>query len=368
MAQFEVLSGEKIMKKILLALLFLISLLFQTSCLGNNETDSNKLNNHQNSTEPFTTENDSVSGEDNLYSENGETTSPIIPDEGGINTQNNISNEEICDFLAHSTWYSYFTDGEGKKLYTLRFYTSSNKMEWKIGNYESEWINTFAGSFDVDKDGVFCGDLYDELRDMKIQIAFTVDIVSMDGDNAEIAFTIIESNLDAYKTLENKPISFALNADPDYPFLTANYIVEQKTSSQNILIHVETDLQLTMKDNILYDGADEEYFKFRVLENSSEDDYFKSMSDEDIQYTEDKDLSGETTSGYLYRVYYSDVEVRKGQIARYYKIFITVDYTVIILIDAYHYKFKDGMSEIGYYEKYIRTVVRSINIEYNLFE
>lgn len=86
-----------------------------------------------------------------------------------------------------------------------------------------------------------------------------------------------------------KPISFALYADPDHLFLTANYTIEQSRK--------------------------------RALKTFS---------------YKDKDLSGETICGYLYREYYIDIERRKVQIARYYKIFVTVD---IQLLSLCHYKF-----------------------------
>ena len=49
----------------------------------------------------------------------------------------------------------------------------------------------------------------------------------------------------------------------------------------------------------------------------------------------------------------------------HYKFFVTVDETDIILIDAYHYKFKDGSGEEDYLEKYILPVVDSFDIVKN---
>lgn len=95
-------------------------------------------------------------------------------------------------------------------------------------------------------------------------------------------------------------------------------------------------------------------------------DYMKSLSDENAQYNEVETLNGKKTeSGFTYRVYYMDVEIRKGQTARHYKFFVTVDETDIILIDAYHYKFKDGSGEEDYLEKYILPVVGSFDIVKN---
>ena len=76
-------------------------------------------------------------------------------------------------------------------------------------------------------------------------------------------------------------------------------------------------------------------------------------------------IGKKTESGFTYRVYYMDVEIRKGQTARHYKFFVTVDETDIILIDAYHYKFKDGSGEEDYLEKYILPVVGSFDIVKN---
>ena len=90
------------------------------------------------------------------------------------------------------------------------------------------------------------------------------------------------------------------------------------------------------------------------------------MSDENAQYNEVETLNGKKTeSGFTYRVYHRDVELRKGQTARHYKFFVTVDETNIILIDAYHYKFKDGSGEEDYLEKYILPVVGSFDIVKN---
>ena len=44
---------------------------------------------------------------------------------------------------------------------------------------------------------------------------------------------------------------------------------------------------------------------------------------------------------------------------------LSSDVTDIILIDAYHYKFKDGSGEEDYLEKYILPVVGSFDIVKN---
>lgn len=78
------------------------------------------------------------------------------------------------------------------------------------------WENSFAGSFSVDEDGIFHSDLYDELRDTEIQITFTVDVVNATTDKGEITFTITDTNLDKYKSLVDKPITFVLDSTPNY--------------------------------------------------------------------------------------------------------------------------------------------------------
>ena len=68
----------------------------------------------------------------------------------------------------------------------------------------------------MDEDGIFHSDLYDELRDTEIQITFTVDVVSATTDKGEITFTITDTNLDKYKSLVDKPITFVLDSTPNY--------------------------------------------------------------------------------------------------------------------------------------------------------
>ncbi len=272
------------------------------------------------------------------------------------------STEELLNLLASDVWYCYFVDGGGRKLYTLSFSPLSGKMKWGIGYYESEYINNFEGSYSIDEKGVFRAKLYDELRDVEMRLDFTIDVVKADGENSEIALTITQASLDKYKEPESKTIYFTLNSAPDYPLMVADYVIEQKTGSRNIFIHVEADCRLSLKENILYDGSDEEYFKFSFLENSSIDEYFASLSDEGMQYAEDGTLAGKTPKGYDYRVFYRDKELRKGQFVRCYKIFVNLDETLIVLVDAYHYEFKEGLSYAEYYEKYILTVIQSIEL------
>ena len=155
--------------------------------------------------------------ENDKNSENSETnlidTSTEVIDE---TTQSTTSIEELSSILSYSSWYSYYMDGKDYKLYTLDFDISSGKMEWKNGWFESEWENTFAGSFSVDEDGIFHSDLYDELRDTEIQITFTVDVVNATTDKREITFTITDTNLNKYKSLVDKPITFVLDSTPNY--------------------------------------------------------------------------------------------------------------------------------------------------------
>ena len=61
------------------------------------------------------------------------------------------------------------------------------------------------------------------------------------------------------------------------------------------------DRQMTLKDNVLYDGSNEEYFRFSLLENTTAEDYLKSLSDENAQYNEVETLNGKKTeSGFTY--------------------------------------------------------------------
>ena len=168
-----------------------------------------------------------------------------------------------------------------------------------------------------------------------------------------------------FQTRPNEPIKFTLNGNPDYPLKTSDFTVEQQLNSENFHIYIVPDRQLTLKENALYDGSDEKYFKFSIIENITADDYFKSASDKDVQYKENEVLSDKTISGFSYRVYYSDLEIRKGQIARCYKIFVTVNGTEMVLIDAYHYTFKEPMSNDDYWNEYIFPVVQSIDVVNN---
>lgn len=278
--------------------------------------------------------------------------------------QKNPSDENSDGFSSDETWRYYFTDGDEKKLYELRFYPSSNKMEWKTGYYESEWENTFVGFYAVDEDNLFHAELYDELRDTGMQISFTVDIANANAVQKSLSLTVTAASLDQYEKLKNAPIQFTLDVDPDYHLKTSDFVIERPLTSGSVRIYIEADRQMTLKENALYDGSEEEYFRFSVLENISEDDYFKSSSD-DVLYDEIESLRGETASGYAYRVYYSDVEIRKGQIARLYKIFAAVNEKDRILIDAYCYPFKDGLNADDYFDERILPVVKSIGAEYD---
>ena len=60
---------------------------------------------------------------------------------------------------------------------------------------------------------------------------------------------------------------------------------------------------MTLKDNVLYDGSNEEYIRFSLLENTTAEDYLKSLSDENAQYNEVETLNGKKTEsgGSVYR-------------------------------------------------------------------
>ena len=366
--------------KILMSILLCLCLLLQIGCMGNPDTKES----HQSGAETTLTEENMTDterdsettqsgAETTLTEENmtdterdSETTAAV----SGVDNNAPISmtNGELIDFLSLSSphWYSYFMDGDDKKFYSLLFYPSSDKMEWSIGYYESEGENTFSGTYTIDNEEVFHAELSDALRDTKLQLSFTVDVLNTDTGKKEISLNITDSSLDKYQNLVNAPIRFTLDTSADYPLSTSVFTIKQKTQSENIEISVAADRQMTLKDNVLYDGSNEEYFRFSLLENTTAEDYLKSLSDENAQYNEVETLNGKKTeSGFTYRVYYMDVEIRKGQTARHYKFFVTVDETDIILIDAYHYKFKDGSGEEDYLEKYILPVVGSFDIGKN---
>ncbi len=124
--------------------------------------------------------------------------------------------------LFGNTWYNYYIDGKEYKLYTLEFNASSGQMQWNRGWFESEWENTFAGSYSIDESGVFHGDLYDTIRNESIQISFTVDVVNTTTDKGELVFTLTDASIDKYEAVVDQPITFFLSSAPTYPeFLTA---------------------------------------------------------------------------------------------------------------------------------------------------
>ena len=343
--------------KILMTILLCLCLLLQIGCMGNPDTKES----HQGRQETTLTE-------ENMTDTERDSETPVAVSEVDNNAPISMTNGELIDFLSLSNnqWYSYFMDGDDKKFYLLLFYPSSDKMEWNIGYYKSEWENTFSGTYTIDNEDVFHAELSDALRDTKLQLTFTVDVLNTDTGKKEISLNIADSSLDKYQNLVNAPIRFTLDTAADYPLSTSVFTLKLETQSENIDISVAADRQMTLKDNVLYDGSNEEYFRFSLLENTTAEDYLKSLSDENAQYNEVETLNGKKTeSGFTYRVYYRDVEIRKGQTARHYKFFVTVDETDIILIDAYHYKFKDGCGEEDYLEKYILPVVDSFDIGKN---
>ena len=121
--------------KILMSILLCLCLLLQIGCMGNPDTKES----HQSGTETTLTEENMTDAE-----RDSETTAAV----SGVDNNAPISmtNGELIDFLSlfNPHWYSYFMDGDYKKLYLLLFYPSSDKMEWNIGYYKSEWENTFS--------------------------------------------------------------------------------------------------------------------------------------------------------------------------------------------------------------------------------
>ena len=236
-------------------------------------------------------------------------------------------------------------------------------MQWNIGWFESEWENTFVGSFTVDHDGVFNADIYDERRDVTAQISFTVEVVNTTTGEEEILFTVTDVTLDKYSGIVNQQISFSLDNTPIYPQVLECYSVELQKNSGNIVVDFNAEPQLTVKGQIVYDGSGEEIFRFSILENTTIDEYFSSMPKDNIQYIEDTDLSNTTVKKYPYNVYYRDKEIRKGQYVRQYMIFIVIDETSIVLIDAYHYTYRNMKNELTYYEENILVSIQSLDVK-----
>ncbi len=122
----------------------------------------------------------------------------------------------MFDLLSYSTWYHYFIDGNEKMLCTLEFDASGNEMSWNIGWFESEWKNTFSGTLSIDESGVFHGELYDGLRDEKIDIDFTINIIKSDAGIGELDMTFTALSLDKYKSLVGSTMRFSQDAAPRY--------------------------------------------------------------------------------------------------------------------------------------------------------
>ena len=347
------------MKKVIIIVLCCISFLLQTSC-GNHTVDSEThdsyLNNIDDSDSSETTENTESFSEP-------DTSGVTLPSAIESETVDIIENEKVNSILSYSTWYHYYVDGENYKLYTLDFNISSGKMQWNIGWFESEWENTFVGSFTVDHDGVFNADIYDERRDVTAQISFTIEVVNTTTGEEEILFTVTDVTLDKYSGIVNQQISFSLDNTPIYPQVLECYSVELQKNSGNIVVDFNAEPQLTVKGQIVYDGSGEEIFRFSILENTTIDEYFSSMPKDNIQYIEDTDLSNTTVKKYPYNVYYRDKEIRKGQYVRQYMIFIVIDETSIVLIDAYHYTYRNMKNELTYYEENILVSIQSLDVK-----
>ena len=358
------------LKKFIFVLLCFILFLSQTSC-GNQIEASETQADHQSSadssisTEASETQADhQTSADSGINTEDPENTEPYFAeDTADTNLSDKISDEELNKILDYSLWYHYYMDGEYYKLYTLEFDTAKGRMKWCNGWWQSEYENTFDGSFTADKNGEFRADLYDELRDVTIQMVFSVEAVNADTDNGEIIFTITDISLDKYKTLLNQPLKFTDDHTPNYPQVYEEYSVELQASSHNIVIDLKAEPRLTLNEQVLYDGSGEEIFRFNILENTAADNYFDSAAQNDIQYIEDTGLSGMTGNGYRYSVYYRDVEYTKGQYGRQYKIFVVIDETVTVLADVNHYTFRDCKDESAYYNQNILAMVDSLTVK-----
>ncbi len=127
----------------------------------------------------------------------------------------NYSTED--DFLSYQTWYDYFMSENDRMLYELDLDPADGKMTWKIGYFESEWKNTFSGAYTKDDSGVYHGSLYDEIRDVRLDVDFTLEITKVSYGNGELIFTLNDVSLERYKPLIGKAIKFTQNSAPDYP-------------------------------------------------------------------------------------------------------------------------------------------------------
>ena len=98
----------------------------------------------------------------------------------------------------------------------------------------------------IDNEEVFHAELSDALRDTKLQLSFTVDVLNTDTGKKEISLNITDSSLDKYQNLVNAPIRFTLDTSADYPLSTSVFTIKQKTQSENIEISVAVDRQMTL--------------------------------------------------------------------------------------------------------------------------
>lgn len=343
------------MKKVILTGLC-VSFLFLSACTGipyisEESTLQDNKNMEQNSLS------------ENSVSEDNSSLTESTDGEIGEQSFNSISDMEILESLNQNGWYYYFEDNNGKQFYYIKFNATKQEMLWNIGYFESEYINTFKGSFNVDEDGVFIGDLFDDIRNVGIEVKFIIKKAAVDiydGSENELIITILSSNLEIYKDLVNKPLTFVDKYYNSYSISTIKFIVQQQIDTRSIIIGFTASKDLKQKDNALFDGVNERRFQFNVIENITEDKYFTIFNDGTIKYVKDETLDGKTTLEYLYSVYYSDVEIRQGQSVRYYKIFIKIDDTIAVIVDANFYLFRDSAD---YYEHDILPLIQSIDIE-----
>lgn len=343
------------MKKVIFMWLFMI-LLFLSACVGIPD-----ISGESTSQDDKNMEYNSLS--ENSILENNSSLAESTYGKVGEQSTERISDMEMLKSLNQDGWYYYFEDNTGKQFYYMEFNTSKHEMSWNIGYFESEYVNTFKGPFDVDENGVFHGDLFDDLRNTGIKVTFTIETSAgsfSDENGNEIIITVMSSNLDKYKYIVKQPLTFTSEKSNPYLSSTAEFTVQQQVGSQNIIVTVSADKALTQKDNVLFDDVNERRFQFNALENSTEDKYFIALNDGTIKYVKDETLGGKTTLEYLYSVYYSDVELRQGQSVRYYKIFVMIDDTISIIVDADYYLFRDAGD---YYEHDILPVIQSINIQ-----
>lgn len=112
-------------------------------------------------------------------------------------------------------WYAYEDLGptNGIQMTVFRFHPQNRKMEWKIGLRESEWRNTYSGSFAIDEDGLFTASLSDDRRGQSTNLTFIVEafpnLTYGTGAAEYLSITILSCDDSTYQDMVGKPIVFS---------------------------------------------------------------------------------------------------------------------------------------------------------------